>query len=450
MKMNRDKTIRSYEACIPLTSGVSWRLSSMLVFGLIALGLSVSTTAQDDSKLETFKFSGKTMGPIPYHVVIATSSSKMNSSLVESEIELTLERINQLMSTYKKDSDVSRFNASQSTDWQPVDAETAAVVRRALEISEITNGDFDVTVGPAVNLWQFGPGRKKKFELPSNEEVQAVKSRVGFRFLECRLEPPALKKANPGLYVDLSAIAKGYAVDQVASTLTKLGFENYMVEVGGEVFAHGQRAGGGGWRIGIESPESLVQKVGRIAELSGRAMATSGDYRNFEEVNGKRYSHTIDPETCRPVEHSLASACVVASDCMTADAFATAVTVMGAEEGADVCRRNGLELLTIERDSDFGSELTESASTGFPFLTPNDISAVVPAGAGGDSIWPTFVGAAVVFLLATLGMAMGALFANKPLRGSCGGLSSMTNSDGETSCTICAKPTTDCVERGGS
>lgn len=174
-------------------------------------------------------------------------------------------------------------------------------------------------------------------------------------------------------------------------------------------------------------------------------MATSGDYRNFWQHGDKRYSHTIDPETCRPVTNLLATACVVADDCMSADALATAILVLGVERGRAVCDQVGAEYLIAKRDTDFGDKLTDTVSTGFPLKRIENATA--NASRDSQSIWPTFIGAAVVFGLVVLGMAVGSIFGNQPVQGSCGGLANMTNEDGETECGVCSKPVTDCVER---
>ena len=444
-----------------MVSHIQVFLVCLALFACMFVFASSSVEAQTSSHANSMKFTGKTMGPIRYNVTIANppvgvegATKTATQNTTQSAVQATLDRINGLMSTYQPDSDISRFNQSDSTDWISVDPETASVVARAIAVSMLTNGAFDITVAPAVNVWQFGPGKEDEFKVPTDAMIEEVRLNIGYEKLEVRLNPPALKKQNDSLSIDLSAIAKGYAVDQVAVTLDQLGFDNYMVEVGGEVFAKGQRAGGGKWRIGVESPNELVQEIGKVAELSGMAMATSGDYRIYQAVDGKRYSHTIDPATCRPVRHLMASACVVANDCMTADAFATAVMVLGVEAGMNLSDVGEFELATIERDADFGQSFKEDATANFPFRDANDLVAgdlVANANLDGvRSIWPTFIGALVVFSLAILGMAVGAIFGNKPVQGSCGGLSSMENTDGDDSCTVCSKPTTDCVDAGGS
>lgn len=417
-----------------------------LLIPALAIGPAI-VQADDPTQVE---ITGRTMGPIQYKVIVAHHPESVSPEQLQEKVQATLDRVNALMSTYIPDSDVSRFNNSDSTDFHPVDPETARVVARAIDISKQTDGAFDITVGPAVDLWNFGPG-KKEFQIPSESEIDAVRKTIGFKKLSVRNEPPALRKSEPGLRIDLSAIAKGYAVDQVARVLDDSGCLKFMVEVGGEVFTRGQRLNGGKWRIAIERPNYAQRReIGSVAEISDLGMATSGDYRNFIEHDGQLYSHTIDPVTCRPVTHSLASACVIAEDCMTADALATAIMVLGAEKGAKVCDQLGVLCLTIDRDKTDKNILIQKSSAGFPLKKEAPTKDAKQPVA--QSIWPTFLGATVVFVLVIVGMAVGSIFANKPVRGSCGGLANMSAENGEEgeNCSVCAKPTSDCVEKSMS
>ncbi|MEM7457505.1 MAG: FAD:protein FMN transferase [Planctomycetota bacterium] len=390
---------------------------------------------------EPVSITGTTMGPIVFEVTVVSPPDGFSKDSLEPEINAALERVNSLMSTYIATSDVSRFNESDSIEWFEVEQETASVVARSIEISELTGGAFDITVSPAVALWDFGSGAGE-VELPTDDEITAVKSITGFELIEARLEPPAIKKQNSNVQIDLSAIAKGYAVDAVAEVLTSAGCENYLVVVGGEVFAAGNSPKGEAWRLGIEKPVVDRREPDSIASLNGQAMATSGDYRNFHMIDGRAYSHTIDPSTCRPVDHALASATVIANDCMTADALATAAMVLGEERAGAVCDEVDAHWLFITRkdpDPRVEAGFERTSSDGFPEvqLTSNESG-------GSDSILPVFFAAAIVFGLAILGMAVGSIFANKPVQGSCGGLSAMA---GESECGICSKPVTDCVEQ---
>ena len=411
---------------------------------------------------------GTTMGVIGFKVKVASDElSPETIETIKTRINAALQRVNQLMSTYLDESDISKFNRSNSTDWQKVDAETATVMQRALEICKLTEGAFDPTVGPAVNAWHFGPGKKQQPEPPTADQIKAISQSVGFEHIEIKLDPPALRKSIPALQLDLSAIAKGYAVDRVGETLHSLGFENFMVVVGGEVYTGGQRDGGGPWNVAVEKPDTRPgsnrpkpgdeKELQQVVQISDRAIATSGDYRNYFEHDGQRYSHSIDPATCRPVTHGMAVASVVADDCMSADALATAVMVMGHEKGADLCQRLGYPLLTIHRGED--GNFVEQISEDFPLSAAHGslvkkVSKPEPETKkepgeedSGQSILPVFAATFVIFCLVILGMAVGAIFNNKPVTGSCGGLANMTNEDGESVCGICSKPTTDCIEQ---
>ncbi len=386
------------------------------------------------------------MGPIVYRVVIIRNEQTPPENELAEAVQATLDHVNSLMSTYQPDSDVTKFNVSKSTEWQDVDPNTAQVMQRAIEISELTNGAFDVTVGPAVNLWNFGPV-KNDFKIPDDAAIAAVKAVVGYKNVQVRLDPPAMKKNLPDVQVDFSAIAKGYAVDRVATTLKELGCNNFLVEVGGEIVGRGATEEGTPWRVGVESPKEYTRAVEEVAFLTDAAMATSGDYRNFETIDGKRYSHSIDPVTCRPTENLLATACIIADDCMTADAMATAVMVLGHEQGADICEKLKLPFLIIQRSADSpsdASKFVKHISRDFPLAKKQ------PPVAATRGILPAFFAAVIVFGLAILGMAAGSIFANKPVQGSCGGLANMTNADGELTCAVCSQPSPECtgVENG--
>ncbi len=436
---------------------MSFRIQFIISFFIALLVCGSPCDAQ-----QAIEVRGRTMGPIPFKVLVVTNDSEPEKlKSIQSAVNDSLQRVNKLMSTYIDDSDISKFNRSTSDDWQIVDAETVAVVARALEICELTEGAFDPTVGPLVSAWNFGAGKKEVLEIPSDEKIENLKSLVGYESIKTRFDPPAIRKLNPKAQLDLSAIAKGYAVDRVGHALEELGYENFMVEVGGEVTTRGERTAGGPWNVAVEKPNSSTQlrdseRAHRVVQLSRKAIATSGDYRNFVDIEGKRYSHTIDPKTGRPVEHNLAIASVVADDCMTADALATAVMVMGREMGAELCEKLGFPLLTVIRsDSADGLPHITKASSDFP-IQENDEEASPPtneekqelktASASRSEILPVFLATFVVFCLMILGMAVGAIFNNKPVTGSCGGLANMTNEDGDQVCGICSKPTIDCEQ----
>ena len=383
-------------------------------------------------------FSGKTMGPITYNVVV--NETVEDETATTSGIQGQLDQVNNLMSTYIDSSDVSRFNTAKAGEWVDVDPLTLQVVARAIELGKLTDGAFDITVGPAVKRWKFGPDANK-IKFPTDAEVEQLSEFVGIDKVELRTEPPAIRKLHDQTEIDLSAIAKGFAVDHVANWLQDRGHSNFMIEVGGEVIVQGAGPKGK-WRIGIEKPNLYGQAIAAVLELENSAVATSGDYRNVRMYNGKRISHTIDPKTCRPVDNPPPSCSVLADDCMTADALATAVMVMGAKKGLEFCEQHGFELNVYNRNSD--NKVDSVATAGFPIRADQEAER---SSEQTQSIWPAFVGALVVFSLAIAGMAVGAIFNDRPITGSCGGIASKPNEDGSSSCSLCEKPVVDCPDQ---
>ena len=262
---------------------------------------------------------------------------------------------------------MSRFNENDSTEWFSVSVETARVVSEAIRVGHLTDGALDVTIGPVVDLWSFGPAARPEGVLPTEDEVAAALESVGYERLEVRLDPPALRKPSSACHIDLSSLAKGFGVDQVADRLEELGASRYMVEVGGEIRTAGLNPAGIPWQIAVEVPSTTGRSVQRIVALGDRAMATSGDYRNYFEQDGVRFCHIIDPRTGRPVSHRLASVSVLADNCMEADALATALFVLGDEAGMELATSQNLPVLFVVR-SDHG--FLEIPSPAFPTVQP--------------------------------------------------------------------------------
>lgn len=262
-------------------------------------------------------------------------------------VEEELALVNRQMSTYDPESELSRFNAYGKSDWFEVSGDLAEVVELANKVSTKTLGAFDVTVGPLVDLWGFGPdGRPKK--VPDAAEVQSALELVGYETVASRSSPAGLHKQNPKTRVDLSAIAKGHGVDRVCDLFEAAGIESYFVEIGGEVRTRGSKPDGEPWRVGIQNP--TVEKVDaplRILELKDLALATSGNYRNFYFRGGKFYSHTIDPSTGYPVRDRIVSASVVARECALADAAATAMMTLGVQRGLEVAEKESWAVFLI-------------------------------------------------------------------------------------------------------
>jgi thiamine biosynthesis lipoprotein len=333
-----------------------------MLAGAGMLALLVACGPAPAPEVPVLALDGRTMGTA-WSLRIAAPPPGLDAEALEAAIVDRLAAINALMSTYDPDSQLSRFNEAPPDVWFEVDPELLEVVQVAAELSEASEGAFDVTVGPLVNLWGFGPGATPGAdEVPTDAAVAAALARTGWRRLEVRAEPPALRKSGR-LYVDLSAIAKGYGVDEIASLVAAAGAERFLAEIGGELLARGTNARGVPWQVGIEVPDATRRGLAREAiGLDDDAVATSGDYRNFFTVEGVRYSHTIDPTTGRPVTHDVASVTVVHPSAMWADGWATTLNVLGAERGLEIADERDLPVSFILYR---GEDLEETASRAF-------------------------------------------------------------------------------------
>jgi thiamine biosynthesis lipoprotein len=328
---------------------------------LLVVAFSLWSCSDRSSRLPEYELAGATMGT-RFSIKLVAPGESIDKDALQEQLVRTLARIEQRMSTYVADSELSRFNASSSTDWFAVSDELCSIVQSALGISQFTGGAFDITVGPLVNLWGFGPDGIAT-EPPSDEEISRVRQRVGFEKLDANCSAPAIRKLQPDVYVDLSAYAKGYAVDQLAEVLDQAAFRDYLVEIGGELRMRGHNASAEEWAIAVERPIEYERDVQTIVRLSGGAMATSGDYRNFFEHDGKRYSHTIDSKTGRPVTHSVAAVTVVSDTAAFADAIATALLVLGSEHGFEFAERENIAAYFLSRnDSGIEEHMTRMFS----------------------------------------------------------------------------------------
>jgi len=323
-----------------------------------------------DAENRVVVLQGATMGTL-YKIQVVEPPPAIEPAALRDGIETELDWIEDRMSTYRDNSELSGFNRSRTTDWFAVSPELAGLVWEAVRISEASDGAFDPTVGPLVNLWGFGPGGDGTDTPLTEAELAQAKARVGYRKLSVRLAPPALRKSEPALYLDLSAIAKGYGVDRLAALLDAMGIADYLIELGGELKGRGRNGQGQPWRIAVERPDPDRRVVHRILALRDGAMATSGDYRNFFEHGDTRYSHTIDPATGRPVTHRLASVTVLALRAARADALATAFLVLGPQAGFTLAESLGTPVLFIIRTPEGYSERQTSAFADHLRLHPN-------------------------------------------------------------------------------
>lgn len=290
--------------------------------------------------------SGLTMGTT-YNIQVVQDKNSPKEQALEKEIQIILDSLEMLMSTWRNDSEISTINQMPEGQWIKVSSDTFYVIELAQALSKQSKGAFDITLDPLIELWGFG-ARQTGDVIPDEKSIKQALSRTGYQNIMIDNVNTRIKKKIP-LRINLSAIAKGYAVDKVAEYIEKKGNLAYMVEIGGEIRAKGKKSDGLDWRIAIEAPVAQTRIVHRIISISDKAIATSGDYRNYFEVNGQRYSHTIDPVTGKPITHDLVSVTVLSETAARADALATTLMVMGADAGFDFCEKNAISAYFIYR-----------------------------------------------------------------------------------------------------
>ena len=290
-----------------------------------------------------------------YHITIV--ADQLPPEDLEQQIERLLSKVDNSMSTYKKDSEISQFNRLPIGQTMTISQEFAEVVEISQKIWQLSNGAFDPTIGPLVDLWGFGPGERHD-SIPSSETIALTQAKIGFDSVV--LKEQTLSKTK-SVALDLSAVAKGYAVDRVANLLEMLALPDYLVEIGGEIRVSGFNSDGIAWRIAMELPQ-LFAEVDRVINITDIAVATSGDYRNYFEKDGVRYSHTIDPKTGMPIDHNLASVTVLSPSCAEADAWATAFSVIGAEQGLALANKLNLAAYMLVRENE---EFVSKSSVSF-------------------------------------------------------------------------------------
>ncbi len=314
----------------------------------------------DGARPARHEFSGSALGTTYHVVLVVAHTDDIDLRELEPRVEAAIDKVDRVMSTWKSDSELSLFNRSGSTDWIGISESLFQVLNLAQEVALRTGGAFDITVGPLVDLWGFGATGPVS-TIPSVDVLRRTRERVGPENLVLRDKPMAARKRHPGTRLDLSAIAKGYAVDKVAEYLNSAGIHNFLVEIGGELRASGVNDRGSAWRVAIEIPRPSGG-VQALVNLQDMAIATSGDYRNYISIDDQQFSHSIDPRTGRPVTHQLASVTVLEKDAMTADAMATALVIMGPEEGFAYAVENDMAVYILVRN---GSEMAEKITTNF-------------------------------------------------------------------------------------
>ena len=349
------------------SSSVSWEVARYVVVTVVACVLIWYYFFYTPPVYVDQEYIGETMGT-NYTVKVAQFPETGDWSKIVADIQSKLDDIDQKMSTYKDNSEVCRFNASTSTeDWFHVSQETAFLVQTSLAISRLSEGAFDITAGPLVRHWGFGAG-SEPWTIKSYDELKSeailLKEKIGYEKLSVRPDSPALKKAIPELSIDLSGIAKGYAVDCIANMLDERKITNYLIEVGDELRIKGRKSKDKEWIVGVEKPTPEFKKAQQIVPLKNQSMATSGNYLQTIQLDNQRVSHIVDPRSGLPAQigsgsSEFASVSVIASDCTQADAWATALFVLGEQEGIGLADRQGLAVLYLLQR---GNEIVEIPS----------------------------------------------------------------------------------------
>jgi thiamine biosynthesis lipoprotein len=309
------------------------RISQIIIPVAVCFFAAIACEAKQEHLIQ-----GNTMGTT-YQIKVVTGYFQDISGLKD-KIDQRLKEINLSMSTYLNDSEISRFNDFKQVGKQfKISTDFFQVLKTAKHIYRLSDGAWDGTVNPLVDLWGFGRGDREN-KIPPQDEIATLVPEIGFGNLEI-LETGFLIKKRSSVTLDLSSIAKGFGADQVAALIRREGFQDYLVEIGGEVVAAGHRKDGRLWRVGINRPQknASFNDVYKVVDLHNKALATSGDYRNFFEIGGIRYSHVIDPKTGHPVSNGVVSVSIIADTCAFADGLATAVMVMGPESGIELIDR---------------------------------------------------------------------------------------------------------------
>lgn len=312
----------------------------------ILLAFVLSLTACRDHGPQVVRAEGRTMGTT-WSIQLVNAPSQASSATPSSFIQARLDELESVFTNWKPDSPVSRFNQSTSTDWQVVPKELAEVVTQAQKLSQETDGAFDITLSPLIDLWGFGV--KGRRDTPPDEvSIINAQSQCGWQRLEVKLDPPQLRKTHPDLQINVSALVEGYAADDIAQRLEAAGHHEFLLDVGGELIARGNKADGTPWQVGIQQPDAVKGEAMLRMPLVNQALSTSGTYRQYYETGSHRYAHVLDGRTGRPVTHRAVSVSVVADSCFQADSWSTALLALGPKEGTPLAKRLGLHAFYLE------------------------------------------------------------------------------------------------------
>ena len=342
-----------------MTQAIKFSRRSMLFMPLALAACKPSAAA--------FTLTGLTMGT-SYNVIVVDAPRQVTAADAQRAVDGALVTVNKQMSNWDAGSEVAAFNGAQHTSPHAVSPEFSEVMLAAADVHGASGGAFDTTMGPLIELWGFGADSKPK-NLPTDADILTAKARAGHANT-LQVGNGYLQKQQPDAQIYLSAIGKGFGADLIGRELEAIGVTDYMVEIGGDLYAAGRNEAGVPWQIGVETPSPSAREAFRVVGVSDLGMASSGDYRNYFEQDGQRYSHLIDPRNGRPVAHKTASATVLSDNAMLADAWATAFLILGREEGLALAEEQNLAVMFTDRDAASGvSGFKSVASTRFNELT---------------------------------------------------------------------------------
>lgn len=335
---------------------------------LLSAVLGLLTACNDTETRQQIDIEGKTMGT--FYSVKISGATTPNPHKLQQEIDALLEQANNDISTYRQTSVLSRFNQYRGSEPQPIPRGMADIILLAQRIGRDTDGAMNITVGPLVNLWGFGP-EKQPTQIPTQDQIDSARQQVGLQHLTLISDNRGewLQKDLPDLYVDLSTMGEGYGVDLLVNLMMQKGITNYLVSVGGAVSSRGVNGQGQPWRVAIQKPTDQENAVQALVDLQGYSISTSGSYRNYFEQGGQRYSHVLDPATGRPINHRLVSATVIATTALEADGWDTGLMVLGTEKALRLAESKGLAVYLITKtDQGFTAVMTPQFKA---FLVPD-------------------------------------------------------------------------------
>lgn len=335
---------------------------------LLSAVLGLLTACNDTETRQQIDIEGKTMGT--FYSVKISGATPPNPHQLQQEIDALLEQANDDISTYRQTSVLSRFNQYRGSEPQPIPRGMADIILQAQRIGRDTDGAMNITIGPLVNLWGFGP-EKQPTRIPTQDQIDSARQQVGLQHLTLISDNRGewLQKDLPDLYVDLSTMGEGYGVDLLVNLMMRKGITNYLVSVGGAVSSRGVNGQGQPWRVAIQKPTDQENAVQALVDLQGYSISTSGSYRNYFEQGGQRYSHVLDPATGRPINHRLVSATVIATTALEADGWDTGLMVLGTEKALRLAENKGLAVYLITKtDQGFTAVMTPQFKA---FLLPD-------------------------------------------------------------------------------